>query len=77
MQVGTLLEFLISKHLYLLGLRGKLDQVTRFFVCCAVLHFFGLNLGTHISLCQKIRLSGPRRTTSVLRLDLSTEIDPI
>jgi len=31
----------------------------------------------HTSLCHKIGLSGSRRTTSVLGLDLSTEIDPI
>lgn len=57
--------------------RDKSDQMTRFLVCCAVLHFFGLNPGLYVSLCHKIRLFGPSRTTSVLRLDLSTEIDPI
>ena len=51
--------------------------MTRFLVRCAVLHCFGLNPGAHTSLCHKIGLSGSRRTTSVLGLDLSTEIDPI
>lgn len=78
MQVGATLELLISKHLSLLGLT-ETNQTKLLVSLCAVQSctFFGLNPGTHVSLCHKIGLSGPRRTTSLLRLDLSTEIDPI
>lgn len=77
MQVGTLLELLISEHLSLLGLT-ETNQAKRLVSLCAVQSCtFLILIQVRMFLCHKMGLSGPRRTTSVLRLDLSTEIDPI